>query len=163
METKTYIGTKIIKAFPMNRAQYNAYRNWKLPENENGEDEGYLVEYTDGGAPNLVGHAGYVSWSPKEQFENAYRETSGLTFGLAVEALKKNRAIARSGWNGKGMFVYLVPANEYPATTAIAKEFFNEGSLVPYNAYMALKGVDGRVSTWVPSINDVLSEDWYTL
>ena len=51
---KRYIGTKIIEAQPMNRAEYNVYRNWELPANENGEDEGYLVEYLDGGKPNEV-------------------------------------------------------------------------------------------------------------
>jgi hypothetical protein len=29
-----------------------------------------------------------------------------------------------------------------------------------YNPYLAIKTVQGSVSTWVPSINDVLAEDW---
>jgi len=72
-KTKTFIGVKVVKATPMTRDQYNAYRQWPVLSNEN-NDEGYLIEYTDGGAPNVVGHAGYISWSPKEQFDNAYRE-----------------------------------------------------------------------------------------
>lgn len=78
---KTYIGTKIINAKPMNRDDYNEYRNWDLPDDENGADEGYLVEYTDGGKSNDSRHAGYISWSPKEQFEAAYLpigDVSGL-------------------------------------------------------------------------------------
>jgi hypothetical protein len=59
---KTYIGTKIIKATPMTRLAYNQLRGWALPSNENGDDAGFLVEYTDGGKPNLEGYAGYVSW-----------------------------------------------------------------------------------------------------
>ena len=35
---------KVVKATPMNRLEYNNYRGWVLPENENGSDEGYLVE-----------------------------------------------------------------------------------------------------------------------
>lgn len=70
---RRYIGTKVIQAWAMTRAAYNAYRGWALPGNEKGDDEGYLVEYTDGGAPNDNRHAGYISWSPKEQFDNAYR------------------------------------------------------------------------------------------
>ena len=69
-----YVGTKIVKATPMTRAEYNKYRAWALPANEDGADEGYLVEYTDGGKPNDARHPGYISWSPKEQFDNAYRE-----------------------------------------------------------------------------------------
>jgi hypothetical protein len=157
---KTYIGTKIVKMKPMTRAAYNAFRGWELPANERGADEGYLVEYTDGGKPNVDGHAGYVSWTPKEQADAAYRETAGLTLGLAIEAMKKGLRVARAGWNGKGMFAYLVPANAYPAQTGAAKAFFGEGALVPYNAYMALKGADDTVSTWAPSGCDALAEDW---
>lgn len=84
----------------------------------------------------------------------------GLTFGTAIEVLKRGGRVAREGWNGKGMFVYMVPANSYPAQTGAAKAFFGEGSMVPYNAYFALKGVDNTVNTWVASISDTLAEDW---
>ena len=70
---KQYIGTKVINAMPMNRQDYNDFRGWTLPEDENGEDEGYLVEYIDGGKANTSQYAGYVSWSPKEVFEHAYK------------------------------------------------------------------------------------------
>lgn len=66
-----YIGTKIVAARPMNRADYNTYRGWALPADEDGRDEGYLVEYHDGGTPNDKRHAGYISWCPAEQFERA--------------------------------------------------------------------------------------------
>ena len=68
----TFIGTKIINAVAMTRQEYNDFRGWQLPENENGADAGYLVEYLDGGQPNTEHYAGYVSWSPAEQFEKAY-------------------------------------------------------------------------------------------
>jgi len=74
---QTYIGTKIIKAEPMTRLAYNQYRGWELPADENGDDEGFLVEYVDGGKANVPGRAGYVSWSPKDVFERAYREFDG--------------------------------------------------------------------------------------
>lgn len=155
-----FIGTKIVLALPMTRLAYNEYRGWQLPVDENGADEGYMVEYTDGGKPNVQGHEGYVSWSPKEQFDNAYRPCSGMTFGHALEALKQGKCVARTGWNGKGMFAYLVPANSYPAQTGAAKAHFGEGGMVPYNAYLALKGADDTVSTWAPSGSDALAEDW---
>lgn len=158
-----HIGTKIVIALAMTRAAYNEYRGWSLPANEDGNDEGYLVEYTDGGKPNVAGHDGYVSWSPKEQFDAAYRETNGMPFGLAVEALKKGAKVARAGWNGKDMFVYLVPAASYPAATQVAKEHFGADGMVPYNAYMAIKNVDGTISTWAPSGSDALADDWSTV
>lgn len=109
---KTYIGSKIINAKPMTRGEYNTYRGWKAPEGEEQNVDGYLVEYTDGGGPNTPDYAGYVSWTPKPQFDGAYRETSGMSFGLAVEALKKGNRVARAGWNGKGMFIVLVPGSQ---------------------------------------------------
>ena len=60
---KTYIGTKVLDAEPMTRGEYNRYRGWTIPANENPDDEGYHVLYADG----------YESWSPKEVFENTYR------------------------------------------------------------------------------------------
>lgn len=157
------IGTKIVNMKPMTRGEYNAFRGWAVPADENPSDEGYLVEYLDGGAPNTPHFAGYVSWSPKAQADAAYRAIDGLTFGLAVEALKKGARVARSGWNGHGMFVYHVPAASYPVQTGAAKAHFGEGSMVPYNAYLALKGVNDTVSTWVPSVTDCLAEDWYVI
>ena len=83
-----------------------------------------------------------------------------MNFGEALEALKSGKKISRTGWNGRGMFVYLVGANKYPSQTGIAKEYFGENSMVPHNPYMAIKNVDNTVSTWVPSVNDCLSDDW---
>lgn len=157
---KQYIGVKVINAKPMTRAEYNTFRGWELPADENGADEGYLVEYVDGGRGNTDLYAGYVSWSPKDVFERAYKPTDSMTFGLTLEALKKGFKVARAGWNGKGMFVYFVPAASYPVQTGAAKSHFGEGSLVPYNAYMAIKNVDNTISTWVPSVNDCFANDW---
>ncbi|HEN1221992.1 TPA: DUF2829 domain-containing protein, partial [Klebsiella pneumoniae] len=47
-----HIGVKLINAFPMTRQAYNDFRGWQLPADENGSDDGYLVEYLDGGKPN---------------------------------------------------------------------------------------------------------------
>jgi hypothetical protein len=89
--------------------------------------------------------------------------TAGLSFGTALCALKAGKRVARAGWNGKGMFVYLVPAASYPVQTGAAKAHFGEGAMVPYNAYLALKGADDTVSTWAPSGSDALAEDWLTV
>ncbi len=150
---KNYIGTKTIKAKPMTRGEYNIKRGWKIPENENPADEGYLVEYSDG----------YISWSPKKQFEEAYRECDNMTFGLAIEAFKKGMKVARKGWNGKGMFVVYqkgypdgIPCNKQTA----AAWGISEGDLFVCNPYLQIKNVNGSHSMWVPSIGDVLAEDW---
>ena len=152
---KTYIGTKMINAQAMTRASYNAIRGWTLPADENGADDGYLVEYLDGGKLNHPDFDGYVSWSPKAQFEGAYRETSGLTFGIALEAMKKGCRVCRAGWNGKGLWLEYRPANgvdlayvrmSYPVT-GLADGPYPNGARVP----------------WAPSQTDMLAEDWIAI
>lgn len=155
-----FYGTKLIAAKPMTRLEYNKFRGWELPSDEDGADEGYLVEYLDGGKPNHPEHAGYVSWSPKEQFDKAYQPTDAMSFGHAVEALKSGRKVARKGWNGKGMFLYYVPASSYPAFTQIAKKQWGESAKVPYRAYVAMKTVDNDVVVWTASQTDILENDW---
>lgn len=160
-----FYGTKKIAAKPMSRAEYNTFRGWELPSNEDGADEGYLVEYLDGGKPNVEGYAGYVSWSPKEQFEKAYQPTDALSFGHAIVALKAGHKVARAGWNGKGMFLYYVPANSYPASRNLLgtmKGVFPD-DMVPYGAYIAMKTAQNNVVPWLASQTDVLANDWTIL
>jgi hypothetical protein len=158
-----YIGVKIGNAKPMTRREYNNLRGWILPPDENGDDEGYLIEYTDGQKPNVIGYAGYVSWCPKDIFEKHNRKTDGMSFSFAIEALKQCKKIARKGWNGKGMFV--VYQKGYPKGIPCNKQTadawgLNEGDNFMCNPYLQIKCVDGSHSMWVPSINDVLADDW---
>lgn len=81
-----------------------------------------------------------------------------MNFGEALQALKDGKKVERSGWNGKGMFIYHVPASTFKTLTDVAKKEFGEE--VQYNQYIAIKNVNGTVSTWVPSINDCFAEDW---
>lgn len=150
---KKYIGVKLIEAEPMNLGDYNKKRGWTIPDDENPLREGYLVKYSDD----------YISWSPKEIFEEAYRTTDGMNFGLAIEAVKKGHRIARAGWNGKGMFV--VYQKGYPKGIPCNKQTaeawgMNEGDLFVCNPYLQIKNVNGSHSMWVASINDILADDW---
>lgn len=166
---KTYIGTKIIKAVSMTRQAYNDFRGWPLPADENGFDDGYIVEYTDGGKANTAAFKGYVSWSPKEQFENAYRATCGLSFGMAIEALKNGHLVARAGWNGRGMWLVLVPGTELaqlkegtPYATALSTASVNACEILPH-IDMWTTNAQGRramLPGWLASQTDMLSDDW---
>lgn len=85
-------------------------------------------------------------------------EQKSLGFGKAIEFLKAGNKVARAGWNGKGMYLYHVPANSYPAVTDIAKAEF--GDTVPYGAYIAMKTAQSNVVPWLASQTDMLAEDW---
>lgn len=82
-------------------------------------------------------------------------------FGTAIQELKGGKRVARSGWNGKGMFIYYVPANSYPPSTDIALNYF--GGSVPYDAYIAMKTANDTVVPWLASQTDILAEDWYVV
>lgn len=148
---KTYIGTKVISAIAMTRLAYNELRDWTLPADENGDDEGYLVEYKDGGTPNHPNYEGYISWSPKEQFEKAYRVTDGMSFGLAIEAVKFGHKVARAGWNGKGMWLAFMPGGD---------STLPDGSEFNSRPFIIMKTVNDELVPWVASQSDILADDW---
>ena len=161
-----FIGTKIILATKMTLGDYNKYRGWQIPPDEDPNTPGYLVEYTDGGKPNLPGHPGYVSWSPAPQFENAYRRLDNLTFGHAIEAVKKGYKVARAGWNGKGMWIALspgspsLPAEKFwaPPNRQYAEEQGGAAQVLPC---ITMKTATGEILMgWLASQTDMLAEDW---
>lgn len=164
---KTFIGVKLINAKPMTRAEYNTFRGWTLPADENGADEGFLVEYIDGGKANTEQYQGYVSWSPKDVFERAYRPVDGLTFGLAIESMKSGKKVARAGWNGKGMWLSLscdgtreVAAENFwsPHNAAFARENGGKATVLPS---ITMKTASGEILMgWLASQTDMLAEDW---
>ena len=85
-----------------------------------------------------------------------------MDFGYAVKMMKEGKRVERAGWNGKGMFLYYVPENKYPASRNEYGTMIGvfEDDMVPYREYIALKTVDNQVVPWAPSISDALAEDW---
>ena len=158
-----YIGVKLINARPMTRLAYNELRGWTLPADENPEDDGYLVEYMDGGQANHPGFTGYISWSPKDVFERAYRPTAGMTFGLAIEAMKHGAKVARAGWNGKCMFLFLVPGSTFKVSRPPLLGIYPDGTEISYCPHIDMKTADGKVVPWLCSQTDALAEDWQVI
>lgn len=145
---KQYIGTKIIQAEPALRIDGKTVQptTWPVPEGAKSE-EGYAVRYPDG----------YMSWSPKETFEEAYRPSDSMTFGLAIEAAKKGKRIARKGWNGEGQYVELATGIGY--VRADGKTVNAEHAAIG-NKALAFVGTSGVQMGWLASQADMLAEDW---
>lgn len=151
---KQYIGTKIIEAEPAYRCMDGhghititddlpvAFPNFPSVE------DGYRVRYADG----------YVSWSPKEAFEEAYRPTDAMNFGLAIEAAKRGAKIARRGWNGKGQYVELASAISYVTP---GEETVNAEHEAIGNRAFAFVGSSGVQMGWLASQADMLADDWH--
>lgn len=152
---KQYIGTKIIKAKPGTMAEAQALRGGMSIEQAKAmfrnsgtvDMDGYVVQYEDG----------YVRWSPKEAFENAYRQCDNMTFGLALEALKKGFKVARMGWNGKNQYIELASNISYVNADA---EIVNCDHEAIGNKAIAFVGTSGVQMGWLASQADMLAEDW---
>ena len=161
--TKIYIGVKHINAKPMTRLEYNQLRGWELPSDENGSDKGFLVEYIDGGKANHPDFSGYISWSPKDVFERAYRPVDAMTFGVAIEALKSGKKVARAGWNGKGMWLELVLSiNDIPniGTTHPVYRLTAGDNGPTALPWIGMKTADNKFVPWLASQTDMLADDW---
>lgn len=164
-----HIGTKLINAQPMTRAAYNTLRGWALPAGENGDDDGYLVEYMDGGKANHPGYEGYISWSPADVFERSYRPYKGMDFGNALAALKMGLKVARAGWNGKGMWLSL-SSHQGESRSVPAGGFWSEnnsryaadnGGAATVLPCITMKTATGEILMgWLASQTDMLAEDW---
>ena len=87
MQSKVYIGKKTIKAFPMTKGEYCAYRGWDVPEDEDPNEEVYLVEYEADpkSERNHPDHKGYISMSPKHVFDEAYKPANDWYDRLIIE------------------------------------------------------------------------------
>lgn len=117
-------------------------------------------------------------------------ETELVSFGTALEALKEGKRAARVGWNGKGMFIFMRPADEIRIDIVVNNikslpksvkdyyaqdiqnedgdqlkpEFIDENDTVMFTAYLCMKAADGViVNGWLASQTDMLSNDWIIL
>lgn len=84
-QMQQYTGTKTIMAVPMSRGEYNVLRGWEMPADENPADPGYLVQYENDSKANVEGFDGYISWSPRKPFEEAYNPSGTFKQRLFIE------------------------------------------------------------------------------
>lgn len=148
---KQYIGTKSLMAKPMALGDYNTYRGWTIPEDEDPATEGYLVQYPDG----------YESWSPKAQFEEAYACDGSYNFGHAMWLLERGARVQRAGWNGKGMFLFKVAASHnLTVNREPLMSILGEGATFSYQSHIDMFTADGTIVPWLCSQTDMQASDW---
>lgn len=107
-----------------------------------------------------------------------------MNFGEAIENAKQGKLVARKGWNGKGMFVFMRPADELhvgfvaksiKSLPQSVKDYYYQDcvdehgnpldlapdDVVKFTAYLCMKAADGTiVNGWLASQTDMLAEDW---
>jgi hypothetical protein len=152
---KKYIGTQIVSSSPMTKLEYNNYRGWDMPHYEDGEEDGYLVENRGFGVSNHPNHQGYIHWLPKSVFLGLFKPSEGVSFGLALEAIKKGKRVARS--------IFLNRNNMHI-------EMINNGVIVDNFELRRIKTEIQKdnnkiivANSWHPSQEDILAEDWIIL
>jgi len=97
------------------------------------------------------------------------KETTKMTFGNALEALKQGKKVARTGWNGKGMFLFLLPAGSIPKSYVKDPALLSVINEIEGDTFEALGSIrmwtaDKKILTgWLASQTDMLSEDWVIL
>jgi len=105
--------------------------------------------------------------------------SENVDFGKAIEALKEGKRVARQGWNGKGLFVFMqVPSiinrEIVPKMQSLPKsvkdEFekrFNDPDnqidAIYYDNQLALVNPSNLINGWAPSTSDALAKDWVIL
>lgn len=149
--THRYIGTKEVTAWPV----------------EDAGRPGYGVKYADG----------YTSWSPKEAFEAAYRTSEpgmaqALTFGDALHYLKLGKKVARTGWNGKSMWLSLsgplegrhITAGSFWSENNAQYAYAQPDRVAKVLPCITMKTATGEILMgWLASQTDMLAEDWMVL
>lgn len=83
-----------------------------------------------------------------------------MNFSKVLQGLKDGCRAARSGWNGKGMFIFLVPGSTFKVNRPPLLGIYPEGTEIRYHAHIDMKTADGQVVPWVASQTDILAEDW---
>lgn len=153
---KTYIGTKVVKAMPMELQEACMSHGVRVSMSSaaNPTDSGYLVQY-DGG---------YTSWSPKEVFEDAYHEIGIMNYSMALNCLQGGYKLARTGWNG--MWVALCMGTK----DLHSSMFWNvhskahaeaQGGTATVDPYFIMCTAQGSIQMgWNASQADQLATDW---
>ena len=80
--------------------------------------------------------------------------------GWAVDRLNMGLQVGRKGWNGKDMFIFLVPGSSFIVNRPPLLGIYAEGVMVDYRSHVDMKTADGSIVPWICSQTDLLAEDW---
>ncbi len=84
----------------------------------------------------------------------------GNDIGWAVWMMRDGKRVRRSGWNGKGMFLFLVPGSTFQVNRKPLLGIYPEGTQINYHAHVDMRTATGEVIPWNCSQDDLLETDW---
>lgn len=83
-----------------------------------------------------------------------------MNFSEALQHIRNGSKLARAGWNGTGMFVFLVPGSTFTVNRPPLLGIYPEGTVIDYRPHIDMRDAEGKIGPWVVSMTDVLAEDW---
>lgn len=166
---KTYICTKVIHAVPTKTVNGIPWPDgMPLPQvheihdiHETDEHSGCTcdVHIEDGYMYTTSEDDKYPRFMSKDNFEAMCRSAENMTFGDALEAMKQGQRVARKGWNGKNMYVFLAFEPDFVTDADISA--FDQME-VEVGDMLVMKTAQNTFQPgWLASQADMLAEDWY--
>ncbi len=150
MTMRIYMGVNSVKAEPMKMSEYAQRQEIAVPDWQQDDEDGYLIRHSTGDE----------SWITREMFLSTYTPVDMMTFEGALFCLKRGCKVARAGWNGKGMFVFLVPGSTFEVNRKPLLGIFPEGTEVDYRSHIDMKAANGDIVVWTAAQSDLLADDW---
>ena len=83
-----------------------------------------------------------------------------MNFSEALDNVKEGKKISREGWNGKGMFLFLVQGSTFKVNRPPLLGIYPEGTEITYCPHIDMKTADNKVVPWLASQTDILADDW---
>lgn len=83
-----------------------------------------------------------------------------MNFSQALDLLKQGQRVCRAGWNGKGMFLFLVPGSTFKVSRPPLLGIYEEGKEINYHSHIDMKTAQGYIIPWLASQADLLADDW---
>lgn len=83
-----------------------------------------------------------------------------MDFSDALQNVKSGFRLRRSGWNGKGMFIFLVAGSVFKVNREPLLSILGEGTEVKYHGHIDMRTADGFIVPWLCSQTDMLANDW---
>lgn len=87
-------------------------------------------------------------------------EPMKMDFGVALIHLREGFRVAREGWNGKGMFIFLVPGSTFEVNRPPLLGIYPAGTVIKYHPHLDMRTADGTIVPWLASQTDILAQDW---
>ena len=86
-------------------------------------------------------------------------ETYG--FDIALAWLKTGHKVSRVGWNGKDMFLFIVPGSTFKVNRPPLLGIYPADTEIIYRPHIDMKTVNGEIVPWIASRSDLLENDWF--